>query len=81
MTSALRGLRHKEPIMDDTAPRKLSQPIGWARKQDLLEYSPAWMTYAMKPAPENGYEPVALYSRDQVEELLQKMQPLGDTNG
>lgn len=41
------------------------RPVGWARRQDLLLYSPAWMSYANRPEPENGHEPVALYTRDQ----------------
>jgi hypothetical protein len=44
----------------------LPPPIGYARKQDLLTYSPAWMAYSAKPAAENGHEAVALFSEDQV---------------
>lgn len=45
-------------------------PVGYARKQDLLIYSPCWMTYAKKPAPENGHEAVSLYTQDQVDVML-----------
>jgi hypothetical protein len=42
-------------------------PIAWARKQDLLQRDPCFMAYIDKPAAENGHEPVALHSQDQIE--------------
>ena len=42
------------------------RPVGWARKQDLLQCDPCFMAYEAKPAAENGHEPVALYTEDQV---------------
>jgi hypothetical protein len=49
---------------------KLPKPIGYAQKQPLLAYSQFWIGYSVKPESENGYEPVALYSEDQVRVLL-----------
>lgn len=48
-------------------------PLGWARKQDLLTYAPCWMAYTVKPAPENGHEPVALYSQDQLDAATERL--------
>ncbi len=42
------------------------KPIGYARKQDLAEYRPIIAMYANKMEAENGHEPMALYSEDQI---------------
>jgi hypothetical protein len=49
------------------------KPVGWAQKQPLLEYAPVWVTFADKPAPENGCEPVALYTKDQLEHAISQI--------
>jgi hypothetical protein len=51
------------------------KPIGYAQQQPLLEYAPMTMLYAMKPAPENGFEAFALYSEDQVHVILAAQVP------
>lgn len=51
---------------------ELCKPIGYATKQPLLTYAPFTFIYATKPEPENGSEPVALFSEDQVREMLSR---------
>jgi hypothetical protein len=45
-------------------------PIGYARKQDLLLYRPVVIMYDAPIEPENGHEAVPLYSQDQVEAYI-----------
>lgn len=49
------------------------RPVGWARRQDLLQRDPCFMAYEAKPHAENGYEPVALYTEDQLLHELQRL--------
>ncbi len=63
-----------EPVRQAVGGELPFDPIGYMRKQDGLEYAPCWMTYAVKPAPENGGEPAALYSEDQVRHMLAPQQ-------
>lgn len=52
-------------------------PIGYARKQDLLEYKPIVAMYDKPISPENGHAPVKLYSEDQVLHLLSALRQSG----
>lgn len=61
MTAAPKGEKEGE---------KWPAPIGFARKQDLLEYAPVVVLYDKEPAPENGCRAVKLYSEDQVNAIL-----------
>jgi hypothetical protein len=52
-------------------------PVAWARRQDLLQRDACFMAYEAMPAAENGHEPMALYTEDQ---LLHELQRLLETS-
>jgi hypothetical protein len=45
-------------------------PIGYARKQDLLLHHNMVPMYSTRIMPENGNDPVELFSRDQIDSFL-----------
>lgn len=48
----------------------LPAPIGYVRKQELLEYAPVAILYQKPPAPEIDTYPVRVYSEDQVRNVI-----------
>lgn len=71
MKDAIAALRARAPAGSEPVYGKL-KPIGYARKQELLQYQEFWMGYSTPPAAENGCAPVSLFSQDQVEEIVKQ---------